>query len=452
MIKLFCDNNKLKMRGKMEKIHFRLEEAPKVYKALLKLNIKKVYLKSINMNLWTENIDFFCKEVILYETAFYKDEKVNIEHLKYLNYFYSEEEGTYSYYICYFEENLKFNLDLKKYIEEVKEDPTRELVSNILTLSINKMEYLKFNSFPIDEKKEIVESVLKYKIEEASRNPILSGLFIETSGKAYEEIKAELSMIKNEFFKFIEDNEEVEIKKNMKPSEAIFLFYKSIIIAEKKENLCDEDFLEVIKGYFKNKKILKDKMSNKINEFFCISHFRRMVYYYINVLSLLMEMKKNSKIDFDKSSNESAYLRGSKKISYNKINKFLEIAEARKMKVEDIKLIRKLYENYLKEEILITNPKLAEQVKLEYCTSVGNNCYFSDKDVKKVMFAVVEELENGELYIIINKNEENYMGKYNKYLSKDNFLYFENENGFPKSKGILCEDILLKGRVKKLIF
>ena len=44
------------------------------------------------------------------------------------------------------------------------------------------------------------------------------------------------------------------------------------------------------------------------------------------------------------------------------------------------------------------------------------------------------------------------MGKYNKYLSNDNFLYFENENGFPKSKGILCEDILLKGRVKKLIF
>ncbi len=437
----------------MNKIYFGLEDAKKVYEVLMGANVKKVYLRGIEVYSWSDNIAFFCKEAILCEDISYEDEKVNIDHLKYLNYFHLiEGRRKYDYYICYFEENIKLNLDLKEYIRAVRADEGVTLISKILNLSINQIEYLKFDSFSLENKKKIVESILKYDLKiSLTNNPMLDEIILGDRIEKFEERKEKLSKIKNEFFNYIDGKSEIELTKKVEPSIAKFLFYKSIIIAEKKENLNDEDFLEVIKGYFRIDKDIQKDTKDNIDNFFYASHFRRMIYYYINILLLLKKMKKESDVVFDKSSNESSYLRGFKKISYNKIKEFLNGDKVKKMNIEDIKLVRKLYENYLKEEILIKNPKLTEKIKLEYEVEVGNICSFSDKFVEKVIFVITEKLENGELYIIMNKNGNNYVGKYNEYLSNNKFSYFENENSSPKFEGILHEDILFKGIVKKII-
>lgn len=437
----------------MNKIYFGLEDAKKIYEVFMEANIKKMYLRGIEVYQWSNNIDFFCKEVILCEDIPCEDEKVDIDHLKYLNYFHLiEGRRKYDSYICYFEENIKLNLNLKEYIRKVRADEGVTLISKILNLSINQIEYLKFDSFSLENKKKVVESILKYDLKiSLTNNPMLDEMILGDRIEKFEERKEKLSKIKNEFFNYIDGKSEIELTKKMEPSIAKFLFYKSIIIAEKKENLNDEDFLDVIKGYFKIDKKRQEDIRNNIDNFFYVSCFRRMIYYYINILFLLNKMKKESGINFDKSSNESAYLRGAKKISYNKVKEFLNEDKVKKINIEDVKLVKKLYENYLKEEILIKNPKLTEKIKLEYEAKVGNICSFSDKSVEKVIFVITEKLENGELYIIMNKNGNNYVGKYNECLSNDKFSYFENENSFPKSEGILHEDILLKGIVKKII-
>lgn len=448
----------------MNKILFNVSEIEKLYKILYENGITKIWLRGIKFNSKVKNIDDLCKEHILCEEFFFEDGKIDIKHLKYLRHFSLIEDNWdyYNYYICYFEENIKFDLHLEEYIDEVKKDQGIGLISSILNLSINQIRYLEFNSFSLEEKKYIINSILDYKLKApSSGNPILDDTYTKVNIDPYEERKAKLLIIKNEIFNYIEENDEIEIEKNMEPSIAKFLFYKSIIIAEKKlhereEILNDEYFLQVVEKYGKIEKILREGILKKeiedIDTFFYMSHFRRMIYFYINILSLLKEIKKgNKKIKFEKSTNESKYLNGSKKISYDKIKDFLEVAEVEEENKEKIDLIRKFYENYLKERILITNPKLIEKVKLEYNTKARNIYYFSDKAVEKIVFIMTEKFVDGELYVIINKNEEYYMGKYSQGLSTDKGLYFSNENGFPKFKVISHENISLIGKVRKLI-